>query len=150
MENLMTNSQAALPVSTPSSLKDRVVRAAWKAGLGAVLVLIGGGALWFWGSLTYVYSSGERAGYIQKISRKGWVIKTWEGELAMVNIPGAMQEKFYFTVRNKAVAQEIQKAVGQRVVLTYEEHRGLPGRLFGDTPYFVTKIQSVSTDTPRP
>jgi len=35
-------------------------------------------------TLQVVYSDGERVGYIQKISRKGWVCKTWEGELAMV------------------------------------------------------------------
>ncbi len=41
-------------------------------------------SLWVWVTLGYVYSTGERAGYVQKLSKKGWLCKTWEGELAMV------------------------------------------------------------------
>lgn len=136
-------------LSSSTPFKDRFARTALKVLLSLVLALGLGVALWFWGSLTYVYSTGERAGYLQKISRKGWVIKTWEGELAMVNIPGAMQEKFYFTVRDERVAQTAQKVVGARVVLTYEEHRGLPGTLFGDTPYFVTRVEKTAENAPQ-
>ena len=101
---------------------------------------------WSWASLTYVYAKGERAGFVQKISQKGWIIKTWEGELAMVNLPGAMPEIFHFTVRDAAVAHSVEHAVGQRVSLSYEQHKGLPGNVFGDTDYFITRIGSVSTD----
>lgn len=94
-------------------------------------------------SLNWTYSSGDRAGYIQKFSRKGWLCKTWEGELAMVNVPGAMQERFEFSVRNDSVAHEITKLMGSRVSLTYEEHRGVPTRCFGETNYFVTAVRAM-------
>jgi hypothetical protein len=99
---------------------------------------------WSWVALNYVYARGERAGYIQKISRKGWLFKTWEGELAMVNLPGAMPEIFRFTVREEAVAHQVERLVGQRVSLTYDQHRFLPSSVFGDTEYFIVRISTVS------
>ncbi len=113
----------------------------WTAILFAGIVIVTG--LYVWGTLTYVYSNGQRAGYIQKFSNKGWIIKTWEGELAMVNLPGTAPEMFYFTVRDKSVAEKIQKVIGNRVTLSYNEHKGLPGTIFGDTPYFVTGVQDL-------
>jgi hypothetical protein len=107
------------------------------------LLPILGLALWTWATLTYVYAYGERAGYVQKFSKKGWIFKTWEGELAMVNLPGAMPEIFHFTVRNDRTAADIQQAVGRRVTLHYEQHKGIPGRVFGDTSHFVTKVTAV-------
>ena len=100
-------------------------------------------ALYIWGALTFTYSSGERAGFVQKFSRKGWICKTWEGELAMVNLPGAMPQIFEFTVRDPKVAEKLNASVGRRVVLHYEQHRGLPTTCFGDTSYFVTTVQDV-------
>src|SRR5207247_3225998 len=78
-------------------------------------------ALDTWTALTWTYSSGERAGYVQKFSKKGWICKTWEGELALVSIPGTMSEKFYFTVRDDSVAARINLAMGKRVALTYQQ-----------------------------
>jgi hypothetical protein len=88
------------------------------------------------------YSSGERAGYVQKFSKKGWVCKTWEGEIAMANLPGAMPELFSFTVRDEAVAVQINALLGARVVLAYEQHLGLPS-CFGETPYWVKSVRRV-------
>jgi hypothetical protein len=99
--------------------------------------------VWSWIALTYTYSSGERAGYVQKFSEKGWVCKTWEGELSMVNIPGAAQERWQFSVRNDSVAAEILRQMGNRVALTYEEHRGVPTSCFGETSYFVEGVRRV-------
>ncbi|MGH8242174.1 MAG: hypothetical protein ACRETY_02355 [Steroidobacteraceae bacterium] len=93
-------------------------------------------------TLWYSYSTGERAGYVQKLSRKGWLCKTWEGEMAMVTMPGTVAEKFYFTVPQDEVATEINKTVGRRVVLTYEEHKWIPFSCFGDTGYFVTGVRT--------
>ena len=93
-------------------------------------------------TLWYSYSTGERAGYVQKLSRKGWLCKTWEGEMAMVTMPGTVAEKFYFTVPEDSVAAEINKTVGRRVVLTYEEHKWIPFSCFGDTGYFVTDVRT--------
>lgn len=98
-------------------------------------------ALYTWASLTWVYSSGERAGYVQKLSQKGWICKTYEGELILVSMPGTQAEKFYFTVRDKSVAKKINESVGERVRLIYEEHKGVPTTCFGETPYFVHDVQ---------
>lgn len=108
-----------------------------------VFLLILGAGLWTWFTLNYDYSDGERAGYVQKFSRKGWVCKTWEGELALVNLPGAMPEIFRFTVRDDAVARRIQESVGKRVALTYEQHIGVPTTCFGDTQYFVIGVRVI-------
>ena len=100
-------------------------------------------ALWIWVALGYTYASGERAGYIQKISKKGWVCKTWEGELAMANLPGTMPQIFAFTVRSDSVAEILERNIGKQVSITYEQHRGIPTTCFGETEYFVTRVQRV-------
>lgn len=92
--------------------------------------------VWKWS-----YSTGERVGIVQKISNKGWVCKTWEGELNMVVLPGGIPEKFYFTVWDASVAASINKTIGKRVSLHYEEKLGLPTSCFGDTRHFITKVQ---------
>jgi len=106
-----------------------------------LLIPVGLFVLYLWAALSWTYSSGERAGYVQKLSEKGWVCKTYEGELILVSMPGTQAEKFFFTVRNKAVAAKINETVGQRVRLIYKEHKGLPTTCFGDTAYFVTDVQ---------
>jgi len=100
-------------------------------------------AAWTVVALTYTYSRGDRAGYIQKLSKKGWICKTWEGEIAMVNIPGAMQERFAFTVRSDSLATAMNGMMGSQVSITYEEHRGVPGTCFGETDYYVTAARAV-------
>jgi len=106
------------------------------------LVLIGlvGISAYTWAMLTWSYGNGERAGYIQKFSNRGYICKTWEGELAMVSMPGTMSEKFLFTVREDGVAQKINANLGKKVALKYEQHIGLPTNCFGDTEYFVSDI----------
>ena len=99
--------------------------------------------LWIWVSLGYTYSTGERAGYIQKISKKGWICKTWEGEIAMTPLPGATPQIFSFTVRNDSIAHVLEDYAGKQVSLTYEQHRGVPTSCFGETEYFVTKVHRV-------
>ena len=99
--------------------------------------------LWIWIALGYTYASGERAGYIQKISKKGWLCKTWEGELAMANLPGTMPQIFTFTVRNDSVAHVLEQNAGKQVSLTYEQHRGVPTSCFGETEYFVTGARRI-------
>jgi hypothetical protein len=91
--------------------------------------------------LNWSYSEGERAGFLQKVSYKGWICKTWEGELSLVAIPGAAPEKFLFTVRDNSVAEQLNAAAGKRVALQYEQHKGLPSSCFGDTDYFVVGLK---------
>ncbi len=100
--------------------------------------------LYTWAALHYVYSSGDRSGYIQKISKKGWICKTWEGELAMTTVPGTAPQIFQFSVRNDATARNIEQVAGQRVALTYEQHKGLPSSCFGETEYFVIGVRPIS------
>jgi hypothetical protein len=111
----------------------------WSGGVVAGIVLLV--ATWTFFALTWSYSEGERAGYVQKFSKKGWMCKTWEGELAMVNVPGAMQEKFAFSVRDATIAQHITGSMGQRVALTYQQHKGIPTDCFGETEYFITAVK---------
>jgi hypothetical protein len=91
--------------------------------------------------LHWSYSTGERAGYVQKFSKKGWFFKTWEGELAMVSIPGTLAEKFHFTVPEDSVAAKINATMGRKVALTYEQHLGLPTKIFGESEYFVIDVK---------
>lgn len=116
--------------------------------LKVLIGLLGGGLILFaayiWLAFQYSYSDGERAGFVQKFSRKGWLCKTWEGELALVAMPGSMPEKFFFTVRDDALAAKINSQMGQRVAVTYDQHKGLPGNCFGDTEYFVRESRAVT------
>jgi hypothetical protein len=114
------------------------------ASLLVVALLV---AAYFWVALQWSYSSGERAGWVQKFSNKGWLCKTWEGELALVSLPGSSVEKFYFTVHDATVAREVSAATGKRVTLHYEEKVGLPTTCFGETRHFVTKV-TAATDIP--
>jgi hypothetical protein len=107
----------------------------------AVLIALFGGYTWL--VLNWSYSSGERAGYVQKFSSKGWVCKTWEGELAMVTMPGTLTEKFEFSVRDPDVAKKLNESMGKRVSLHYEQHIGVPTSCFGETQYFVDDVRVV-------
>lgn len=100
-------------------------------------------SLWIWVALGYTYATGDRAGFVQKISKKGWICKTWEGELAMANLPGTMPQIFAFTVRDDSVAHELEKNIGKQVSITYDQHRGIPTTCFGETEYFVTRVHRV-------
>ena len=111
--------------------------------LALVTIVVAVFAAYTWVALTWNYSEGERAGFMQKLSKKGWLCKTWEGELSLVALPGAAPEKFLFTVRDDAVADKINNLVGQRVSLVYAEHKGVPTSCFGDTAYFVSDVKAV-------
>lgn len=92
------------------------------------------------------YSEGNRAGTLQKFSKKGSMFKTYEGELIMTSIASTgnttiASEKFFFSVKDENVAKELFNLEGKHVTLQYEQKRGhLPWS--GDTDYFVTRIVS--------
>jgi hypothetical protein len=126
----------------PSPRATRRIR--WKLLLLLlVLAVVLVSVLYFWVALRWSYSDGERAGFVQKFSRKGWVCKTWEGELAMATLPGTIPQVFAFSVRDPTVAARIDASMGQRVALHYEQHKGLPTDCFGETEYFVTEVRPV-------
>ena len=101
-------------------------------------------AAWIWIALTWSYSTGERAGFLQKISEKGWICKTWEGELTLVSIPGTTPEKFLFSVRDPEAHKAISAAIGTKVSITYEQHKGIPTSCFGETEYFAVGVKPIA------
>lgn len=148
-------SSAPDPSSPAPAPRPGFARRHW--GKLTLLVLFGLPALgvtaWSLVALSYTYSSGTRTGYLLKLSQKGWVCKTWEGELAMATAPGVAPEKFIFTVRNDSLAAAITDEIKRgrsRVALEYREHRGVPTSCFGDTPYFVEGFSVVQDDGRAP
>ena len=128
--------------STPSAGAPRAKNwSLWFVGFLVVFLALFIGYTWL--ALSWSYSSGERAGYVQKFSQKGWLCKTWEGELAIVAIPGSLPEIFPFTVRDDKVAAEINSVMGKRVAISYEQHVGIPSTCFGETGYYVSRAHSV-------
>jgi hypothetical protein len=93
--------------------------------------------------LNLSYSKGERIGYIQKFSEKGWLCKTWEGELQMLPLPGALPEKFLFSVRDEAVVSKINASMGKKISLFYEQHIGVPTTCFGESEYFAVDARKL-------
>jgi len=145
MADTPETAETPVPPEQPAPSAPRKSRRKWLLlPLGIVLLPIIIFALWSWVTLGYVYSVGDRAGYIQKLSKKGWLCKTWEGELAQVNLPGSVTPQiFHFTVRSDSIAELLQRDLGKRVSITYEEHRGIPTTCFGETGYFVTNARTV-------
>lgn len=132
------------PESKPDPMPVRTHKVRRWGLIALVLVLVLPALIfgaWAWVTLNYSYSKGDRAGYVQKLSRKGWLCKTWEGELAMVNLPGAMPEIFRFSVRNDSIAHVLQKNIGRRVSIGYEQHRGVPTSCFAETQYYITNVR---------
>lgn len=128
---------------TPAAAKPSWRRRHWRI-ITILLVLLVPTSLfagWTWLTLHYAYLKEERPGYVQKLSQRGWLCKTWEGELAMTNLPGAMPEIFRFSLRNDSLAKVIEKDLGKKVSLSYEEHKGVPTSCFGETPYYITNVR---------
>ncbi len=118
-----------------------------KRGMKWILWLVALPLLVFALYLTFVmswsYSDGERAGYLQRFSHKGWICKTYEGELAMTTVPGVAPVLWNFTVKDEAVAAQLNALAGKRVVVYYEEHRGIPTTCYGETNHFVSSVREI-------
>ena len=112
-----------------------------KVILGIIVAVVLGFIGFTWLTLNWTYSDGERAGFLQKFSHRGWICKTWEGEMAMVTLPGTVAEKFLFTVRDNDLAKQLNATIGKRVTVHYEQRKWIPTSCFGDTEYFVTSVQ---------
>lgn len=95
-------------------------------------------------TLALSYSKGDRVGYLQKLSKKGWICPTWEGELAMATMPGVVPEVFSFTIRDDKVAAKVNAMQGKRVALEYAQKKGVPLKCFGESEYFVTDVRPVA------
>jgi hypothetical protein len=127
-------------IEVPNSTSRRGSRRGLRWILILLVVVVAGMSLWSWLTLSWSYSDGERAGVLQKISRKGWLCKTREGELAQYVVAGVSPQIWQFSVRDPNVAAQLDKAVGERVQLHYTEHRGIPTSCFADTSYFVDRV----------
>ena len=132
-------------MSSPEAPVASASKSAAKIGLALFTVLGRLIALYFFSALHFSYANGERAGFVQKLAKKGWLCKTWEGEMALVSLPGAAPEKFNFTVQDDLVEERINNQVGTRVVLVYAQHKGLLTSCFGETEYFVTDIKAIQS-----
>lgn len=133
---------AANTVSTAPAPRPRRRHLLLKIGVPLILIPIVGFALWVWATLGFTYSSGERTGYVQKLSHKGWLCKTWEGELAMTPVPGSQPQMFYFTIRSDSLASALESVAGHQVSLDYQQHKGVPTSCFGETEYYVTSFRT--------
>lgn len=133
----------AVKTEAPLAKSGRRFSRWWLALILVILVPAGTFAIYAWGTLSFAYSSGDRVGYLQKLSRKGWICKTWEGELAMATVPGTAPEIFPFSVRDEAVVKSLHALNGQRIDLHYEQHKGVPTACFGETEYFAVGAQAV-------
>jgi hypothetical protein len=132
---------AASQTPPPAQRSRRRSFRSWLLGslAGAILLIVLYTLLMLWWS----YSEGERAGVLQKFSKRGWICKTYEGELAMYVVGGVAPQIWNFSVRDEAVVAQLHQAVGQQVRLRYAEHRGLPTSCFGETDYFVNRVEVV-------
>lgn len=143
------SAEPAAPPPPPRSFAKRH----W--GKLTVLALIGlpalGMSIWAGVALSYSYSEGTRTGYVQKLSKKGWLCKSWEGELAMATAPGVSPQIFAFSIRNDSLAQALTADMGKgRVSLSYKEHPGVPTNCFGETPYYIEGYRMVFDDGKAP
>ena len=130
-------------MSDPEAPVASIPKRAAKFGLALIFVSVLLISFYLFAALHFSYSDGERAGFVQKLANKGWLCKTWEGEMALVSLPGVAPEKFNFTVQDDIVAERINKQMGTRVVLVYAQHKGLLSSCFGETEYFVTDIKAI-------
>lgn len=138
------------PIQVPSSTSRRRGKRGWGVFFVVLIVAAIGVTLWSWLALAWSYSEGERAGIVQKFSRRGWLCKTYEGELAQYVVAGVAPQIWNFSVRSPTVAADLDRLVGRQVQLHYSEHRGLPGSCFADTVYFVDRVMPVNDLGPKP
>lgn len=132
----MANVRAGGGLRSPDARKKLIL-----GGTLIVVLPLLGLALYTFIALSWSYSDGDRSGMLQKFSRKGWICKTYEGELQLSYTPGMAPVLWEFSVRDEAVAQKVNEALGKRVVLHYNEHRGIPTDCFGDTQYYVDSVR---------
>jgi hypothetical protein len=120
-----------------------------KIGLVTILIIVLVIGLFAYWKYFFTYSEGYRAGLLQKISYKGNVFKTYEGEMILSSIQSnsnvaIASEKFFFSVTSKEVALQLEKVQGENVVVHYLEKNGtLPWK--GESTYFVDSLKINNT-----
>jgi hypothetical protein len=133
-----------MTASEPQSAAPKAKRRRWPVVVATLIIVpLLLFAIYTFFVVSWSYSDGERAGTLQKFSRKGWMCKTYEGELALYVVGGVAPQIWYFTVRDESIVRQMNDAVGEKVQVHYTEHRGVPTNCFGDTPYWVDQIKVV-------
>ncbi len=111
-----------------------------------VLILLIGGAAFFYFRYCFVFGEGVKSGELNYVVYKGVLFKTYEGKLIQSGLrskaAGSIQSyEFEFSVANERVARELMLQSGNVVELHYKEYFGsLPWR--GFTKYIVDSIIS--------
>lgn len=90
------------------------------------------------------YSNGFRSGELIKITYKGLIFKTWEGEISQ-GVSESQHFSFSVESSEKEVIQLLEDLQGQQVKLTYKE-RFATFPWLGDTKYFVTEVEKSTKD----
>ena len=110
-----------------------------------VIVLIAGMLIyWFFFN---VFSEGERKGTLVKLTKKGNVFKTIEGEMWMSCRQVMNAEKFFFSVTDEALSDSLMKMQDECVSVTYKQYRrSISWR--GDSKYVVVAFTRVSGNLP--
>jgi hypothetical protein len=110
-----------------------------------IIFLILAAGIFIYGKYFYTYSDGYRAGLLQKFSHKGNIFKTYEGEIILSSVTSTnnvalASEKFYFSVTDKVLAQQLDTLQGQFVIVHYRQKNGV---VFwrGDSEYFVDNVK---------
>lgn len=103
-------------------------------------------ALFIYWHYYFTYSDGDRFGLLQKISHKGNLFKTYEGELLLSSVSGNQNtpiasEKFYFSVTDAHVAQKLNDLQGHHVTVHYKQ-KNSPAFWRGDSEYIVDSVRS--------
>ena len=124
---------------TGGEIGKKVIKIAALLMVAAVVLFTG----YVMAALNWSYSKGDRVGFVQKFSEKGWLCKTWEGELQMLPVPGAIPEKFLFSVRDKALIGKINSSLGKKISLSYEKHKGVPTTCFGESEYYAVDARAL-------
>ena len=124
---------------TGAEIRKKAVKLALQLIVAVVVLFAGYVTLAF----NWSFAKGERIGYVQKFSEKGWLCKTWEGELQMLPVPGVVPEKFLFSVRDKSVVGKINSSMGKKISLSYEQHRGIPTSCFGESEYYAVDARAL-------
>ena len=110
----------------------------------SIILIIVLGAFIYW-KYIYDYSEGYRAGLLQKVSYRGNIFKTYEGEMILSSVQSntnvaLASEKFLFSVKDKNTAIRLEQLQGKYVVVHYHEKNGkLPW--CGDTKYMVDSVR---------
>ncbi|HMP14723.1 MAG TPA: hypothetical protein PKD70_12645 [Saprospiraceae bacterium] len=128
-----------------------VKRKTWRITKRILLIMLSLGiiigAVLFWFNYAWTYSDGTRAGTLIKVSNKGYIFKTYEGQLNtggfQTNPQGSVISNIWeFSVTKKDIYQQLQRYEGKEAILFYKQYRrALPWQ--GKTTYFVYKIEPV-------